>query len=96
MSIEERISLVEERVAEMLMKHDKLIQLHELLLKQHTELRDQHHQLRAETGRQRVDMETKVSLLSTMIGISADQLTGNLNLLSFPDLLRKRLANQQN
>ena len=96
MTIEERISLVEEQVADMLLKYDKLIHLYELLQREHIYLKEQHQQLRTETDQQKVETDSQISLLCAMIGLTTDQLTNNLNLLDFPDLLRERLANQQN
>ncbi|MEZ0484532.1 hypothetical protein [Fibrella aquatica] len=89
MSVEERISELEARLADILFRYDGLIEAHTGLLASYDVLRTQHDQHRVET------LQT-INLLCSLVGLVPEQLTGEINLLDHPDLLRKRLANQRN
>lgn len=89
MSIEDRISQLEAQVADLLFRYDGLVESHTSLLVSYTELTAQSAQHRAET------MNT-INLLCSLVGLLPEQLTSKINLLDYPDLLRKRLENQKN
>ncbi|WP_375446974.1 hypothetical protein [uncultured Fibrella sp.] len=89
MSIEDRINQLEAQVADLLFKYDGLVESHTSLLVNYTELTAQSAHHRAET-------RNTINLLCSLVGLLPEQLTSKINLLNYPDLLRKRLENQQN